>query len=450
MNDYERKIGNLSIQFLGGKDGIGGNLILLQFKDSKIVLDVGIQFSKLKSFYTWPLRTPTSVDELIDLGIAPKIDELYATWKKNGELDIKHQRKTNIDGVFISHYHLDHCYLLPQINRRIPIYMGETSKIFFDYYRKVKRREKGGIWRPDHLEENIKTFRTGDEINCGEFKVIPIHLDHSIPGAYAFIVECKDAIVAYTGDYRLHGPRKELTEDFIKACEERKVDLFITEGTNFFDVTSLTEDQVERELEKLIGRVKGSILASFGLKDIDRFNSYFKVAERTGNEILMSYRQLLILKELKSRDKKLSRIIPDLRSDIIKAYYKSIAKRLKKELESEGLSLICVRDRIGEDFLKGKIVTSFTEILQEISLVDIPPETIAVFSESEPVDEETQLEFEKIINWLKHIAVPSYRIHCSGHIYPSQLKEIVKRIKPKNLEVIHSEYPEVLKKYLLR
>ncbi|RLG60527.1 hypothetical protein DRN86_02350, partial [Candidatus Geothermarchaeota archaeon] len=326
MSEYKKFIKGLEVRFLGGKDGIGGNLILLQYRRSKIILDMGIQFSKLRSFYTWPLRTPSGIDELVRLGIAPRIDELYATWKKDGTLDLEHQRETDICGVFISHYHLDHCYLLPQINRRIPVYMGETAKIFFEYYVKIKRREKRGIWRPEKLDENIKTFRTGDKMTCGEFNVFPVHVDHSLPGAYGFIVECPEAVIAYTGDYRLHGPKEELTEDFIDVCREFNPDLFITEGTNFFDVTSLTEEQVSDELMRMIRRVKGAILASFGLKDVDRFKSYFKVSEETNKGILMSYKQLFLLKELKDKDANLRHSIPDLKSDLITAYYKSLTK----------------------------------------------------------------------------------------------------------------------------
>ena len=65
------------------------------------------------------------------------------------------------------------------------------------------------------------------------------------------------------------------------------------------------------------------------------------------------------------------------------------------------------------------------------------------------ISPDKKAELEKIVNWLEHLAIPSYRIHCSGHIYPFQLKSIIKEVKPKDLEVIHSNYPLVLRKYLL-
>ena len=440
-----KRIGSIEIHFLGGFDGVGGNLILLEGKRDKVVLDFGIQFSKLRRYYTWPIRTPTGIEELIDLGIAPNIRDLYACWDKEGNL--AKQRDTNIQAIFISHYHLDHCYLLPQANRNITIYMGKTTKIFFDYYKKIKRRERKGLWRPDNLDQCIRTFRSYQEIECGEFKVTPIHVDHSSPGSYGFIVESKDATIAYTGDFRFHGPKKELTSDFIQACKERGIDLLITEGTNFFDVSSVSEEGVKNQLYEVVSKSEGLILASFGMKDIDRFRSYYEVAMKNDRGLLMSYKHLLLLKELKEKDEKLRSTIPDLKSDMITAYYRSIDKRLLNELRE--YNLICVREDLSKHIDRRKIITSFVEILQEISLRKVPPDSIAIFSESEPIDEESQIEFEKIVNWLEHLAIPSYRIHCSGHIYPFQLRSIVKEIKPKNLEVIHSNHPLVLRKYLL-
>jgi len=183
------------------------------------------------------------------------------------------------------------------------------------------------------------------------------------------------------------------------------------------------------------------------MKDIDRFRSYYEVAMKNDRGLLMSYKHLLLLKELKEKDEKLRSTIPDLKSDMITAYYRSIDKRLLNELRE--YNLICVREDLSKYIDRRKIITSFVEILQEISLRKVPPDSIAIFSESEPIDEESQIEFEKIVNWLEHLAIPSYRIHCSGHIYPFQLRSVVKEIKPKDLEVIHSNYPLVLRKYLL-
>jgi ribonuclease J len=63
-------------------------------------------------------------------------------------------------------------------------------------------------------------------------EVEPIHIDHTIPGAYGFIVYCSDATIAYTGDLRLHETKPELTRDFAEAAAKARPDVLITERTN--------------------------------------------------------------------------------------------------------------------------------------------------------------------------------------------------------------------------
>jgi ribonuclease J len=77
------------------------------------------------------------------------------------------------------------------------------------------------------------------------------------------------------------------------------------------------------------------------------------------------------------------------------------------------------------------------------------PGSSFIFSSSEPFNEEREIEYEKFINWLNHFGLPMYRIHCSGHIMPNDLKKVVNEIKPKKFFPIHTEYPELLKKFLI-
>jgi ribonuclease J len=83
-------------------------------------------------------------------------------------------------------------------------------------------------------------------------------------------------------------------------------------------------------------------------------------------------------------------------------------------------------------------------------LIEIRPESGSNFihSASEPVNEEGEVEFSKLLNWLDHFGMPLYQIHCSGHIMPNELKDIVSKIQPKRLHPIHTEHPELFAKFL--
>lgn len=86
-------------------------------------------------------------------------------------------------------------------------------------------------YRKPPIQRVFHTFRTGDKIKIDSLEIEPIHVDHSIPGAYGFIIWTSAGSVVYTGDMRLHGAHSEMTEDFINRAKEVKPIAMITEGT---------------------------------------------------------------------------------------------------------------------------------------------------------------------------------------------------------------------------
>ncbi|KKK70895.1 hypothetical protein LCGC14_2919400, partial [marine sediment metagenome] len=85
------------------------------------------------------------------------------------------------------------------------------------------------------IPKKINEFRTGDKFKIGSLEVEPIHVDHSVPGAYGFIIYTSEGPVVYTGDIRLHGTHPEMTEDFIAKAKEVKPIALISEGTRIAD-----------------------------------------------------------------------------------------------------------------------------------------------------------------------------------------------------------------------
>ena len=70
------------------------------------------------------------------------------------------------------------------VNRTIPIYAGVvTKKIIMSFYKSTKHSIENNF-----AGLNWHTFRTGDILNIKGLKVVPFHVDHSIPAAYGFIV----------------------------------------------------------------------------------------------------------------------------------------------------------------------------------------------------------------------------------------------------------------------
>ncbi|MGF3522641.1 MAG: MBL fold metallo-hydrolase, partial [Candidatus Bathyarchaeia archaeon] len=195
-----------TLTFYGGVNEIGGNKILLQDRDTRIFLDFGMSFSMKKQFYSPPFLSPKSECSLQELGILPKIQGLYKFDKEPPQAD----------AVFISHGHLDHMAYLSFIKREIPVYCGETTKTILNALSEVRRSD---------LEFNVadiqfKTFRTGNKISIGSLEIEPCHVDHSVPGAYGFIIHTSNGAVVYTGDFRDHGAKPEMTKDFVEQAKK--------------------------------------------------------------------------------------------------------------------------------------------------------------------------------------------------------------------------------------
>jgi ribonuclease J len=299
----------------------------------------------------------------------------------------------------------------------------------------------------------IRTFRTYDRVRVGSFTVTPIHVDHSIPGAYGFKVETPEGVIAYTGDYRLHGGlERSLTSDFVESLTRDDISLLITEATRFEEASLETEAEVEGKLKLLLSSTRGAALALFSETDIDRLRSFINAATSEGWEILIPLRHFHIIYSLLSRDR---RIRLGMSSDVVKPYVREKARMegweqmVIEEASKDGYEVVTIPgDLSSEASLRRKVLVGFTAVRREIMKLGLPSDSVAILSYSEPADEEGEIELEKLLNWLRYHGTPSYRIHCSGHIYMKDLKSIVESVGPDDIYIVHSEYPEALKKYL--
>jgi ribonuclease J len=83
-------------------------------------------------------------------------------------------------------------------------------------------------------------------------------------------------------------------------------------------------------------------------------------------------------------------------------------------------------------------------------LVGIQPKAGSCFilSASEPFNEEMEIDFERLVNWLGHYGLPQYHVHVSGHIMPLQLKTILKEMDAPKIFPIHTEQAELFAKFM--
>jgi ribonuclease J len=423
-----------TLTFYGGVNEIGGNKILLQDRDTRVFFDFGMSFTMKKQFYSPPFLSPKSEKSLQELGILPQITGVY-------KFD---QSPPEVDAVFISHGHLDHSAYLSFIKREIPVYCGETTQIILQALSEIRRAD---------LEFSVadiefKTFRTGKKIVVDNLEIEPFHVDHSVPGAYGFVIHTSNGAVVYTGDFRDHGAKPEMTRDFVENAKRAKPTAIITEATNMTGATVSSEAEVEGKLDNIVSRTDGIVLAEFAYSDVDRLNSFYHIAKKNSRCLAVSLKQAYLLDALR-KDKGLR--VPALDDEAILIFRKS-KKRFDK-WESQLIERYEGQNKIFDVFEVSKqqcrvvLAVSFYDFEELVSLQPAAG-SCYVLSASEPFSEEMEIDYERLINWLRHYGLPQYHVHVSGHMMPLQLKATLKEINAKKIFPVHTESADLFARFM--
>lgn len=433
-----------TITFHGGVNEIGGNKILVEDGDSKIFLDFGKSFGKESRYFDNPYIVAREEADLLELGILPDIKGLY---KKDGN-------ECGIDAVFISHAHMDHYDPIRFIKDCCPIYCGETALNIIlgrefagnsigDDYVISKMTVRDGVT----INKKFAPFRTGDIIkDFSPLEITPVHVDHSIPGSYGFLVESSNANIVYSGDFRMHGPKSDLTNDFIKKAKEFEPDIMIIEGTHIDYSSVESESDVKGKIEKLVAITKGIVLCGCTSTDIDRLRTFYEVAVSQGRKLAISMKQASIIHQLR-KDSRLS--LFNLNDPNVRIYQKDkkTMRLYEKIIVGEYENNIIDAELVGKDNKEFMMVATLYDMTEMIDIKPIP-ESIYILSSTEAFNEEMEISQDKLLNWLNHYGIPVYHIHASGHANPHELKNVIEEIRPKKVFPIHTQYPELFKRFM--
>jgi ribonuclease J len=129
------------------------------------------------------------------------------------------------------------------------------------------------------------------QINDIEFQAFPV--DHSIPGALAFVVYGDEEKIGYTGDLRFHGRRGSQTKEFVSRAKAEGLDIFLCEGTRIDEEDVQSEEDVEKRATEIVEKTDGLVVVNYPARDLDRMVSFFNVAKKTGRRLVVNTRQLI-------------------------------------------------------------------------------------------------------------------------------------------------------------
>ena len=433
----------VKLTFYGGVNEIGGNKILVEDKKTRIFFDFGQSFNFGAEYFTGWLspRAINGLGDHFEFGLLPKIRGLYAK-EQLAFTDFSYM-EPEINAIFLSHAHFDHVTHICFVDPLIPVYLGVGTKLFLE-----SMEETSSFC--DYKEHEYRAFRTGEKIKIDDITVEPIHVDHSIPAAYGFIIHASDATIVYTGDLRVHGSRKDLTEEFRERAKKCEPDALICEGTRM-TLKEKRKNRSESQVEQLSNRIVSStdkiVFMTHYSRDMDRFRSFYNVAVKNGRKIVISPKTAYLLSKL-IHDEHLD--LPDpLKDEHVLVYY----KRKKSGTYDDADYYIWERQ-----FMDKMVTCEFVhknqsrlimdlDFYQFAELIDIKPTRGSHFihSMSEPFSEE-DIEDEVLHNWLDHFGMQFHQLHASGHLNREQIRSLVSDIGARKIFPVHTENSYLFKR----
>src|SRR2546426_9549110 len=132
---------------LGGRGEIGANKLHVEDSDYGMLLGLRMSLGARGHFFSEPFLSPRDRQGLVTLGILPDIHGLY-----------RDEENPPVEAVVLSHAHIDHSMCISLLNRKIPVYFGETTRSILKTL--LELRPRG--FENDLQGIEFKSFRTGD------------------------------------------------------------------------------------------------------------------------------------------------------------------------------------------------------------------------------------------------------------------------------------------------
>ncbi|MCX8093649.1 MAG: MBL fold metallo-hydrolase, partial [Candidatus Goldbacteria bacterium] len=400
--------------FYGGANEIGGNKIFVSVSKTRIFLDFGEPFDRGAGIYSGldfvATRDKLGLRDYFEFDLLPKLSGIYSKDALK-YTDLKY-KKPKYDAVCISHIHSDHFADVPYIDYKIPIFLGYGANKLNNLFNEIYSG-----YKTDISANKIVEVKTGGQYKIKDAQVIPIHMDHSIPGAYGYIIKTDEGNIAYTGDFRFHGFKPEMTEDFMKEAKKHKIKVLITEGTRVkkeeekLFTEQINESDVEQRFYDTIKKTDGVTFVQFSFRNIDRVRSLCNAAKRAGKILVASPGFLYTIENARELVNGLPKIKGN--SDI-KAFIKDVdvpaeekrTREYAKEYLKKGVDYRWVKRNL-------KDVVMFLSMSELTQMIDIQPKNgTFIFSMSEHyLEGEGNEEYrECLTKWINHFGLSFVQI----------------------------------------
>ena len=247
---------------LGGLGEIGRNMMLFEYGDDIIAVDVGLMF---------PEEEMLGVDLVI-----PDFTYLRANAHK-------------LRAVFLTHGHEDHVGALPWFCREfsVPVYGTRLTQGLV----RVKLKEHRLPLDP------LREVKAGESVRAGAFEVEFFPVAHSIPDACGLIVRTPLGTVVHTGDFKLdHTPVMDQHTDLTRLGQiGGEGCLLLLADSTYAEVEGHTpsEQLVGDSLRTIMVNAEGRVIVATFASLIARVQQVVDAAVFTGRKVFVTGRSMI-------------------------------------------------------------------------------------------------------------------------------------------------------------
>jgi ribonuclease J len=258
-------VDDLKLIPLGGQEEVGLNMMIVQYGDDIIIVDLGLEF---------PGEELYGIDYII-----PNVSYLQ-------------ENRHKIRGVLITHGNLDHIGGTPYIIEDLglpTIYTRQLTKRLIE-----RQLEDFNLLVKTKIE--VVTPQVS-KLRLGCFEVEFFHVNHNIPDSMGIALQTPVGLMVHTGDFKFDlTPLHEPPADFaaLAALGDRGVLIACSDSTNALEPGhTVSEAKIAEKLDQLIGRAQGRVIISTFSSLINRIQQVIDVAQRYGRKIVVNGRSMI-------------------------------------------------------------------------------------------------------------------------------------------------------------
>jgi ribonuclease J len=394
-------VGKIRLVPLGGLGEVGKNMMVVEYGDDIIIIDVGVMF---------PDEEMYGVDLVIP-------DTTYLADKKH-----------RIRGILITHGHEDHVGSLPYVLPLLgfpPIYATRLTHGLIS----VKLKEHGLLEKTA-----VNIIGLSDQVLLGECVAGFFRVNHSIPDAIGIALRTPIGMLVHTGDYKFdYTPVDGKPADLGALGRIGNEGVLVMMGDSTRVETpgyTLSERVINESLDKIFANAPGRILIATFASLISRVQQIIDTAERYDRFVALVGRSMQNNVQMATELGYLN--VPKgmfIRAEDINKF------------DPEQIVIICTGSQ-------GEPTSALTRIAnQDHRLISIKSGDTVILSAT-PVPGNEKMVHRTINSLFRQGADVLYQgisnVHVSGHGAQEELKLMLSLVRPKFFVPVHGEYRQLI------